>query len=238
MQAIIMVKSALVTGGNRGIGFETCRQLAQASFKVILTSRNKEKGEEAVKKLVAEKLDVYYLQLDVTDLDSIKRAREIIEENFGALDVLVNNAGVFLDKSKDISNLKDGILEATFEVNFFGAFYMMREFIPLMKKNGYGRIINVSSQYGDFENALNPIEGAYKLSKHSLNALTRMMASAVDGQKIKINSMCPGWVRTKMGGLFATKKVEDAPDTIIWLATLDDNGPTGKFFSDRQEVEW
>ena len=231
-------KIALVTGANRGIGLEICRQLAQQSYRVILTSRSEEKGRAAAQQLERERWSVDTHPLDVTDLASVARLKEYVIEKYGRLDVLVNNAGVYLDESERITDIEPGTLHQSIDTNVYGPFYLMQAFIPLMQQHDYGRIVNVSSGYGGLDALDSPTVGAYKLSKVSLNALTRLMASAVDESKIKINTADPGWVRTDMGGSSASRSVEEGADTPVWLATLPDDGPSGGFFYSRERREW
>ena len=231
-------KIALITGANRGIGLEICRQLARQDYRVILTSRSADKGESAVQQLAQEGLTVDAHLLDVTDLASVTALKEHVAEQYGRLDVLVNNAGVYLDESERITEVGSDTLHQTMATNLYGPFYLMQAFLPLMQQHGYGRIVNVSSGYGALDALDSPTVGAYKLSKASLNALTRLMASAVDTNTIKINTADPGWVRTDMGGSNASRSVEEGADTPVWLATLPDDGPSGGFFYSRKRREW
>ena len=231
-------KIALVTGANRGIGLEICRQLARQTYQVILTSRSKEKGQAAAQQLKQEDLSVDTYPLDVTDPASVARLKEYVTEKYGRLDVLVNNAGVYLDESERITEIEPSTLHQSMDTNVYGPFYLMQAFIPLMQQHGYGRIVNLSSGYGGLDALDSPTVGAYKLSKVALNALTRLMASAVDGNTIKVNTADPGWVRTDMGGSNASRSVEEGADTPVWLATLPDDGPSGGFFYSRKRREW
>lgn len=228
---------ALVTGGNRGIGFEICRQLAQRGLKVILTSRDPERGQAATQTLVDEGLDVVYHPLEVTDEDAVRVIYDDVQSTFGKLDVLVNNAAIYPDEGVSVFNLDVAVLRQTLEINTVGPFLMTKAFVPLMRQNGYGRVVNVSSGAG----ALTGMGGrttAYKLSKAALNALTRVTASEVDSRRVKVNAMCPGWVRTEMGGAGAPRSVEEGADTAVWLATLPDDGPNNGFFRDRKPIDW
>jgi len=230
-------KIAIVTGANRGIGLETCRQLSQQGIRTILTSRDETKGQAAVGNLREEGGEVLYHQLDVTDLGGISRLRSFVDENFDQLDILVNNAGVFLDRGTSVFDLPLEILQETMEVNFIGALKMCQAFVPLMRKNRFGRIVNVSSGMGSIT-SMGGHSAAYKLSKATLNALTSIMADELKEDNILVNTMAPGWVRTDMGGPSAPRSLAQGADTIIWLATLPDDGPTGGFFEDRQMVPW
>jgi NAD(P)-dependent dehydrogenase (short-subunit alcohol dehydrogenase family) len=235
-----MEKIALVSGANRGIGFETCRQLGRAGYQVILTSRNCALGEEAAQRLSREGLPIIYQQLDVTTLDEIEKVSDFVNWNFGRMDVLINNAGVSLDGEKDTTEIEIEVLEETLRVNFYGPLQLTRAFLPLMKKNNYGRIVNVSSAGGSLS-LMGTLSGrmpAYRISKAALNAQTRLIASAVKGYNIKVNAMCPGWVKTRMGGEYAGRSPAEGVDTIIWLASLPASGPTGGFFKDRKKYPW
>lgn len=228
---------AIVTGANRGIGMEACRQLSQQGIITILTSRDEGKGKAAADSLRQDGGDLITHQLDITDLESINRLASFVSVEFGRCDILVNNAGVFLDRGQSIFEVPFEILEETLEINCYGALNMCRAFLPLMKKQKYGRIINVSSGMGMIS-TLGGNSAAYRLSKVVLNAMTRIMAAEVKEQNIKINTMDPGWVRTDMGGPSAPRSLEQGADTIVWLANLPADGPTGGFFGDRQPIPW
>lgn len=231
---------AVVTGGNRGIGFETCRQLAKQDIKVILTSRDEAKGKAAAEKLQAEGLDVSNYQLDVTDAESVNRLTQLIEGNFGRLDILVNNAGVLQDYAESngsIFNLKISTLQNTLETNTFGPLLLCQALIPLMKEHNYGRVVNVSSGAGQLHD-MSTGYPSYRISKTALNAVTRIVANELEGTNILVNAVCPGWVRTDMGGQNAPRTPEQGADTIVWLATLPDDGPTSGFFRDRKPIDW
>lgn len=238
-----MRRLAVVTGGNRGLGFEACRQLAKKGIDVILTSRDQSKGQAAADELKSAGLPVSFHQLDVNDENSIETLRDFIEKKYGRLDILLNNAGVMIDR-KSNGDEYPSILKAdldtfrqTLESNVFGVLRLCQVFIPLMKKNNYGRIVNVSSGMGQ----LTYMSGgwpAYRVSKTALNSVTAILAFEVKDTNILINSMCPGWVKTDMGGPSATRSVEDGVDTMVYLATLPDNGPRGKLLRDRQIIAW
>lgn len=232
-----MAKIALVTGANRGIGFEVCRQLAEHGLHVILTSRDAAKGQEATETLRREGYDLSYHQLEVTDLTSVATLREFVVNKFGRLDVLINNAGVYLDEGVSIFEVSLETMRLTQEINFYGPLYLCRAFVPLMRRNGYGRVVNVSSGAGSITE-MDGRTAAYKISKVALNALTRIVAAEVRGYNIKVNTMCPDWVSTDMGGPGAPVTPAEAADTIVWLATLPDNGPTSGFFRNRKPIPW
>ncbi|WP_167578028.1 SDR family oxidoreductase [Ammoniphilus sp. YIM 78166] len=230
-------KVALVTGGNRGIGYELVRQLALNGFKVILSSRDSKKGQEATQKLKESNLDVTFVEMDVNDQESIRQAAITVDERFGKLDVLINNAGVIFDENGKLLNMDPSILERTMATNFFGAYHVIRSFIPLMEKQGYGRIINVSSEYGSMSEMSCTGVGAYKLSKLALNGLTQLVAAESKGD-IKINAVDPGWVSTDMGGPSAPRTPKQAAESILWLATIGPEGPNGGFYRDGKRVDW
>ena len=230
-------KVALVTGGNRGIGYELVKQLAMKGFKVILASRNQEIGRQVAQKLKESNLDVSFVEMDVDNQESIRQAAITVNELHGRLDVLINNAGVYLDKNEKLFNVDPSILENTMATNFFGAYYCLRSFIPLMEKQGYGRMINVSSEYGAISEMSYPGVGAYKLSKFALNGLTRLVAAEINGD-IKINAVDPGWVSTDMGGPSAPRTPRQAAESILLLATIGPEGPNGGFFRDGKQIPW
>jgi NAD(P)-dependent dehydrogenase (short-subunit alcohol dehydrogenase family) len=230
-------KVAIVTGANRGIGFETCRQLNQLGIITVLTSRDETKGRSAVASLSEADGDLLYHQLDVADSSSIVQLREFVINKFKRCDILVNNAGVFLDRGVNIFDLPEETLQETLQINFLGALRMCQEFLPLMRDSGYGRIVNVSSGMGSIS-SMDGGSAAYKLSKLMVNGMTRIMAAEIKDEDIKINTMAPGWVRSDMGGASAPRSLAQGADTIIWLATLPDDGPSGGFFEDRTPANW
>ena len=227
---IVSPRIALVTGANRGIGLEVCRQLATLGHRVILTARDLSKARAAAASLPSAG-DVVAAQLDVTDPDSIRAiAREPV-------DVLVNNAGILLDENIELLDLPADTLSETFETNLFAPIAVAQALVPGMIARGYGRIVNVSSQAGQLS-SMSAYAPAYSMSKAALNAFTRELAAATKSTGVLVNSACPGWVRTDMGGRNAPRSVKQGADTIVWLATLEANGPTGGFFSDRKSIAW
>ncbi|MFZ1324772.1 MAG: SDR family oxidoreductase [Candidatus Contendobacter sp.] len=235
---------AVVTGANRGLGLETARQLAQRDLQVVLTSRNPGKGEMALEKLRAEGLNVAFQVLDVSSEASVADLGAFIHRRCGRVDILVNNAGVFLDShggeegsGASVFSASLKTLSSTLEVNLYGALLLIQELTPLMKQQRYGRIVNVSSGLGQ----LSEMEGkspAYRISKTALNALTRIVAAETKGYNILVNAVCPGWVRTDMGGPGAERTIEKGASGIVWAATLPDDGPSGGFFRDGQPIAW
>lgn len=230
-----VIRTALVTGGNRGIGKEVCRQLSQQGLRVVLTSRCIMDGEEVARDLRADRsVDVFAIELDVSQAESVSRcAAELAERNI-AVDVVVNNAAIC--PSGGVLDVDDATVEAALRTNLGGPFWVARAFVPSMLRAGYGRVVNVSSRWGSFDGDLGGPVG-YSLTKVALNALTVKLAQEVSGD-IKVNAACPGWVRTRMGGDGAPRSVEQGAETIVWLATLPRDGPTGGFFRDKRPIPW
>lgn len=229
---------AVVTGGNRGIGFEICRQLGKRGINVVLTARDSKKGNKAVEHLQSEGLNVLFHPLDVTSPEQVRRLASYMAEVHGRCDMLVNNAGILPDRrGSSVLNASIDTFRTVLETNFYGPLMLMQAIVPLMRKHRYGRIVNLSSGLGQLED-MGDGTPAYRASKTALNALTRMFAAAAADTGILVNSMCPGWVRTDMGGPNADRSVEKGAQTAVWLATLPDDGPTGGFFRDKQEIAW
>jgi len=234
-----MERFALVTGANRGIGLEISRQLAELGNRVVLGARNIAQGEAAAKTLSSNSAKLTPAELDVTDGATIEKLVRIINSDFGRLDILVNNAGILIDETDLPSETKPETVRATFETNLLGPWRLCQAFLPLMKRNNYGRIVNVSSGAGALSEMSEDLYSpAYSISKASLNVLTIMLASELRGSNILVNAVCPGWVRTDMGGANAPRSVQEGADTAVWLATLPDGGPTGGFFRDRTRIDW
>jgi NAD(P)-dependent dehydrogenase (short-subunit alcohol dehydrogenase family) len=244
MGASIKDKIAVVTGANRGIGLEICRQLASNGAVVVLTSRDEKKGMSACEALDREELPVRYHQLDVDHAASISQLKTFLEKEFGRCDILVNNAGIFpdtqsadQDRFPSIFNSSIDTIKKALHTNVFGPLLMCQALIPLMKKNNYGRIVNISSGMGQLTDMNGGYPG-YRISKTAVNALTRILNDELLEYNILVNSMCPGWVQTDMGGPGATRSVQEGADTAVWLANLPNSGPRGKFFRDRKEIPW
>lgn len=227
-----MRKVMLVTGGNRGIGLEICRQLAKLGHEVIMGTRDLDKG-----KLAAEKigLPIDVQAIDVTNTSHIEKLGLYLAEAYSSLDVLINNAGIGIGSNgvarADLTEVKD-----IMETNFYGPWRLTQRMLPLLEKSHEGRIVNISSGMG----ALDEMEGGYagyRMSKSALNALTILTANELGNTSIKVNAMCPGWVKTAMGGAGATRTVEQGADTAVWLST-EENISSGLFFRDRKVISW
>jgi len=237
-------KIAVVTGANRGIGFEICRQLLLNGFHVVLTARDPIKGLAATKKLALDNSDIEFFKLDVNQPGDINALQKHITNTLKRCDVLINNAGIFPDPrddlennwpsilSTDINNIQNGI-----DCNTFGTLRMCQALIPIMQENNYGRIVNLSSGMAQLSD-MNGCCPGYRISKAAINVITRIIADELNNTNILINSMCPGWVKTEMGGPGATRDLADGADTAIWLAELSNDGPNGLFFRDRKVIPW
>lgn len=228
---------ALVTGANRGIGFEVCKQLAQKGMQVILAARSLDKAQSAAEELKAQGLSVDFCELDVSKDQSVENCAEWTMLRYGKLDVLVNNAGIFLDGHDSGSNTDLKTVRDTLETNTFGAIRTLRAFTPLFKNSKKARVINVSSGMGQLEE-MEAGYLAYRLSKTALNAVTRIYASELKKIGVSVNSICPGWVKTDMGGAEAERELPEGAVTIVWLATLADHKLTGGFYRDREKIAW
>lgn len=226
---------ALVTGANRGIGKQVSIDLAKQGIYVLIGARNPGEAEDTLAAVKAVgKGEI--LSLDVSKEQSINEALDIITGSFGKLDILVNNAGIFADPGSFFDTTSED-LHRTLLVNLYGPLRLIQTFLPMMIQNNFGRIVNVSSGMGQ----LSEMGGgypAYRISKTAINALTSLSSVEAVGKNIKINSVCPGWVKTDMGGESATRPVEKGAETIVWATTLPDSGPTGKFFRDKKEIGW
>lgn len=226
-------KIALITGANRGLGREIARQLSNIGIYVICGNRHSDinnisYGEEFL--------------LDITNRKQIKDIKSYIVNKFGKLDILINNAGIYLDNPRkkeyeSIFSLEIDDFEETLKTNLIGTANLMWEFVPLMEIRNYGRVVNVSSGMARFDD-LNTNGPFYRISKMGLNALTKVASQEVIGKNILINSVCPGWIKTEMGGVDAVRDVDIGADCVVWAATLPDDGPSGKFFRDRKELSW
>ncbi len=229
---------ALVTGANRGIGLEIVRHLARQGIIAVIGSRDRAKGLAAAETFEREGLVTPVVELDVTDEASIRAAVAEAMGPFGRIDILVNNAGVLLDGPQGrVADIDGAIYSTTLATNVTGPANLIRAVLPMMREQSYGRIVNVSSGLGQLSD-MGSGWPAYRMSKAALNALTRTTAAEFADVNIKINSMCPGWVKTEMGGPEAPRTAVEGADTAVWLATLPDNGPSGGFYRDRKPIAW
>ena len=232
---------ALVTGANKGIGFEVARQLARRNFRVFIGARDSDAGVAAVQKLNKEGEkeeygEITFLKIDVSKPDSIRRAAEEFSRKSDRLDTLVNNAGILLDDDKDVLMVAPEIFETTLRTNTVGALLVSQAFVPFLKKSDAPRIVNVSSGGGQLAGGADGWAPAYCISKTALNGVTSQLAAALP--KFAVNSVCPGWVRTDMGGSNATRSIGEGAAGIVWLATDAPQKETGKFFRDRKVIPW
>jgi NAD(P)-dependent dehydrogenase (short-subunit alcohol dehydrogenase family) len=230
-------RTAIVTGANRGIGLEICRQLARLGIRVILTSRTEIKGLAAVAALQEYGGEIHYHQLDVTNQESILNLRDYIISQFGIADILVNNAAILPDPFGRILKVNANKFRIAVETNTLGPLMLCQAFIPMMRKQNYGRVVNVSSGAGQIENMVNDMP-AYRMSKIALNGLTLILAKSVKRTNVLVNAACPGWVRSDMGGPNADRSLEEGAEGVVWLATLPEGAPSGGFFRDRQPIPW
>ncbi|MEM7561708.1 MAG: SDR family NAD(P)-dependent oxidoreductase [Pseudomonadota bacterium] len=232
-------KVALVTGGNRGLGHETCRQLASRGFQVLLASRDPASGMRAVNDIGLDNIEA--VKLDVCSPDDIRNVAEYVADQYGYLDVLINNAGVLMDaKLGDPASIKDAdidIVMETFRINTAAPIALINALLPLMEQVQDARIINISSGMGQLSDMGTQYPG-YRISKTALNSMTAIYAAELDAEKFSINAVCPGWVRTDMGTENAGLTVEQGVDTTIWLATAEEARVTGGYYRDRKLLPW
>ena len=243
-----MEKIAFITGANRGIGFETSKQLAKKDTKVILGSRDLDKGKKAIEKLSAEGINADLIQYDAFDLDAPQKVYDYISKEYKKLDILINNAGVLLTGNLFVTNsssVSDKDIKDTFQTNLFSVISLTQKLLPLIKKSDAGRIVNVSTILSSLtlhsakDSPISPAkEFAYNASKTALNAFTIHLANELKDTKIKVNSGHPGWVKTELGGPNAPIEVKDSFETSLRLATLDENGPTGGLFHKDETIPW
>lgn len=229
-------KRAFVTGGNKGIGFAICKGLLDVGFDVILAARSLDKAKAALEKLPSAG-KVQLAVLDVTNDQSIRQAADDLSQEIGHLDVLINNAGIYPDEGVNILTVSRDLLNQAMNTNAFAPIQIAQAFLPLLEKAPAAKIINVSSGYGELK-GLSADVPSYCLSKLALNGATIMLADALHSKGIAVYAMCPGWVRTDMGGSSASRSPEQGADTAIWLATEASPSLSGKFFRDRQEISY
>jgi NAD(P)-dependent dehydrogenase (short-subunit alcohol dehydrogenase family) len=232
-----MKRVALITGASRGVGLEIGRQLGAAGYTVVLTARDPERGERALSLLRQTGVDARFQTLDVTDPARARQVAASVAAELGRLDALVNNAAIAIDVRATLETVDPDLTRRTLETNFLGALHCCQAFLPLMRQQEYGRIVNVSSGRGSFSR-LGSGGPSYRISKTALNALTVILADELKQTNILVNAMTTGWVRTRLGGLKAPRSVAEGAETAVWLAMLPDDGPRGKFFKDREEFPW
>ena len=229
---------ALVTGANRGLGLETSRQLLVKGFTVVMAGRDESALERARAGLGKDQQGrAVIVRMDVTDSRSIVDAHRIARECVGPVDVLVNNAAILLSESDEVLSIPSDAYRRTFDTNVFGVIDVCRAFVPDMVQRRYGRVVNVSSGAGQLAR-MSTYAPAYSMSKTALNAFTRILGATYQGQGVLVNAVDPGWVRTDMGGPSAPRSLAQGAETIVWLATLPDGGPTSGFFHDRRAIPW
>ncbi|TGK04866.1 SDR family NAD(P)-dependent oxidoreductase [Leptospira semungkisensis] len=229
-------KIAIVTGASRGIGEEVSKELAKEGVHIVCVSRKKEDSQKTVDFILKNGGSAEAFALDVSDPSAIQEFLSTVISKFPRIDILVNNAGIYLDKGS-IQDTTLEMLQGTLNVNLIGPFLLSQKILSQMKKNGYGRIVNVSSGMGQLYD-MSSGYAAYRISKTALSALTRILHAEAGSPNIKINSVCPGWVRTDMGGPGASRSVEKGAETIVWAALLNEKGPSGVFLRDKKEIPW
>jgi NAD(P)-dependent dehydrogenase (short-subunit alcohol dehydrogenase family) len=230
------MKTVVITGANKGIGHEVARQLAAKGFHVFVGARNVKAGRRAAEGIGKKCGKATFLEIDVADNDSVTKAAREFSNIEDHLDVLVNNAGIVADGDEAILEVSDDLLRQTWETNALGPLRVTRAFASLLQKSKAPRVINVSSGSGQLTDGADGWAPAYGISKTALNGVTSQLAAALP--KFAVNSVCPGWVRTDMGGENASRSVEEGADTIAWLATEAPQELTGKFLRDRKEIPW
>jgi len=227
----------VVTGANRGIGFEIVRQLSKRGAKVVLTARNPDSGQAAVARLKGEGLAAAFQPLDVTNEHSIAKLADFITSEYGVLDVLINNAGIIPENDAEVLRVDLSAIRAALETNTLAPLRLVQVLAALLRTSKSGRIVNISSGMGALSD-MGSDHAAYRTSKTALNAVTAMLASALAGENISVNSVCPGWVRTDMGGPNAERDVAQGADTPVWLALDAPKTLTGKFVRNRKVIPW
>lgn len=232
----LLMQNVLITGANKGIGLETARQLLKHGMHVILSGRDKIKLEDALKHLKAESNEIEMVVMDVSNFESVKEAAQLLSQRNIRLDVLVNNAGILLRTDRSLLSHDDEILKTTINTNSYGPLRVVHAFLPMMKSPG--RIINISSEGGSMSEPLGGWSPAYCVSKTMLNAITRHLAYELKEKDIAVNAVCPGWVKTDMGGKSAPRSLEEGAETIVWAATEARQNLTGKFLKNKAEIRW
>lgn len=227
---------ALITGANKGIGYEIARQLGEKGYHVLVGARKAEAGKQAVASLQKGGASAEFVEIDVSERASIQKAAEAMAAQFDHLDALVNNAAIMEDKA-NIAEVPDELLRRTLQTNTFGPLLVTQAFLPLLTKRPGATVVNMSSGLGQL-NDMADTYPAYSISKTSLNAVTRQFAAALRDKGVTVNSVCPGWVKTDMGGANAPRTVQQGADTVTWLATEAPRDLTGQFLRDRKVIPW
>lgn len=230
-------RTAVVTGGNRGIGFEICRQLAQQGIQVVLTARDSQKGQQAAQRLREGGGEVYFHPLDITNQQQIQDLVNYVQTQLGHLDILVNNAGVYLDQHQPALTISPNLITQAVQTDVCGTFALCQAVIPLMRKQKYGRIVNLSSRTSQMSQ-MNNLGLSYKIAKAAINVITVVLSKEVAGENILINAVNPGWIQSDMGGKEATLSTAEGAKGPVWLATLPDDSPTGSFFHGCTLMSW
>jgi NAD(P)-dependent dehydrogenase (short-subunit alcohol dehydrogenase family) len=225
---------AVVTGANRGIGLEVARQMASRGDTVVLGARDLDAGRAAAEPLLAAGADVRPMRLDVTDQATVDAVAAALQDDIGRVDILVNNAAIHYDTWQTAGRADLEIVAEAFETNVLGAWRCVEAFLPLLRASGHGRIVNVSSEAGSLA-SMGSGTPAYNTSKVALNGLTKMLSTELRRDRILVNSVCPGWVATDMGGP-GGRPVEEGAASVLWAVDLPDDGPTGGFFRDGHPV--
>jgi NAD(P)-dependent dehydrogenase (short-subunit alcohol dehydrogenase family) len=232
------MKRALVTGANRGIGLEVVRQLLKRKFQIILACRNLNQGKIAAQTLAKNSSNLTVVELDVSIPDSVEACAATIVDQFDYLDVLVNNAGILIDRTESILSVTEQDLNQTWDTNSLGPLRVTRAFLPLLRNSQDPRVINVSSLSGQLKGMGTWSPPAYSISKTALNAVTCILASELASENVKVNCISPGWIKTDMGGENAPGSLEEGTDTIVWLADEAPTEITGQFLQSRKTLEW
>lgn len=232
-------KIAMVTGANRGMGLALSQKLAQEDYHVIMVGRNKDQLRKESERLNSQQYTTEYFPADISDPESCHQLIGQLKNKFQRIDILVNNAGIYIDESSKVESLNfdDEDMQKTLNINTLAPFRLIKGILPLMRENGFGRIVNVSSGLGSLEGVSSHCF-SYSVSKASLNIITKLFASEIKEQDIKINAVCPGWVKTDMGGPNASRSIEEGISGIFWAATLPADGPNGGFFRDGVAIPW
>lgn len=230
------MKTVLITGANKGIGFEVARQLLSKGFQVIISGRDETRLSEAFNQLNAESTSIKMIVMDVDRFDSVKEAAQLLSARNLTLDVIINNAGILLKEDRSLLEHDDEILKTSINTNCYGPIRVIHAFQSMLKSPG--RIINLSSEGGSMTDPVGGWSPAYCVSKTMLNAITRQLAYELSARNIAVNAVTPGWVKTDMGGRQATRSVEKGAETIVWLASDARQELTGRFFKDKVEISW